>query len=70
MEETPVGTSPDLVDHVWLQVDVQRPRDVFSRRSLGEERAEAIVISRWGAFDEATVGLDVSDQRESDRPEE
>jgi hypothetical protein len=67
VEETPVGASPDLVNHVWFQVDVKRPRNVFPRRGLGEERAEATIVSRWGAFDKATIGLDVSDQREREK---
>lgn len=40
---------------------------MFPRRGLGEERAEAIIIGRWGAFDEATIGLDKSDQRKGKR---
>lgn len=63
MEETPVCAIPNLVDHVGLKINVKRPRNVFSGRGLGEERAEATII--WGAFDKATIGLDESDQRDA-----
>ena len=62
MEGTPVGTNPNLANHIWL-IDVTRSRNVFSQRRGPRKCAEAIITSRWGVFDEMTIRIDVSDQR-------
>jgi hypothetical protein len=57
VEKAPVGASPHLINHVGLEIDVERAGDVLARGCLGEERAEAIVAARRRALDEATIGL-------------
>ena len=46
MEETPVGTIPDLVNNIRFEVNVQRPRHVFARGGLRKEGAEATIVGR------------------------
>jgi hypothetical protein len=49
VEELTVLAGADFVNHVWLEIDVKRTRDVFSRRGLGEESTEAVgAISSYG----------------------
>jgi len=49
VEELTVLARADLVNHVWLEVDVKRTRDVFPRRRLGEEGTKAVgAISSHG----------------------
>lgn len=57
MEEAPVGSGPDLIDDVGLEVDVKRAGNVLARRGLGEEGAEAIVVGGGRAVNETTIGL-------------
>jgi hypothetical protein len=57
MEEAPVRARPDLIDHIGLQIDVERPRNVLARGGLREESAEAIIVSRRRSFDQTTVRL-------------
>ena len=58
MEKAPVCARSYLVDDIGLQVNVERAGNVLSRRRLGEERAEAIVIMGGRAFDKTTVRLE------------
>ena len=44
VEKAPVRAIPDFIDHVGLEINVQRAWHVFARRSLREESAEAIVV--------------------------
>ena len=60
MEETPVYATPNLIDDVRFQIDVEGTRNVFARRGLREEGTETVVVGR--AIDETTVGLDRGDQ--------
>jgi hypothetical protein len=49
VEELTVLAGADFVNHIWLEIDVKRPRDVFPRRGLGEESTEAVgAISSHG----------------------
>jgi hypothetical protein len=57
VEEAPERATPDLVDNVGLQVDIEGTRNMFSRRSLGEESAEALIAGRAGSFDQTAIGL-------------
>lgn len=60
VEETPVGTIPDLVDDIGLEVDVKRPRHVLARGGLREEGAEAIIVVGGRGIDKTTIGLTIS----------
>ena len=60
MEETPVGTIPNLIDDIRLKVDVKRPRHMLAGGGLREESAEAIIVVRRRALQKATVGLHLS----------
>ena len=49
VEELTILACANLVDHVWLEIDVKRTRDVFPRRGLGEESTKAVgAISSHG----------------------
>ena len=49
MEEFTILACADLVDHVRLEIDVKRTRDVFPRWGLGEESTKAVgAISSHG----------------------
>jgi len=58
VEETSVCACPDLIDDIGLEINVQRPRHVFARGSLGEESAEAIIVSGWRAFLKPAIGTE------------
>lgn len=60
VEKAPVRTSLDFIDHVGLEINVQRAGHVFARRRFGKERAEAAVASRGRPFQKATIGLNIS----------
>ena len=56
MEELTVLAGADFVNHVWLEIDVKRTRDVFPRRCLGEESTEAVgTISSYGVVASKTA---------------
>lgn len=44
MEQTPVGTRPDLVDDIGFKIDIDRPGNIFALASLGEESAESSIF--------------------------
>lgn len=48
MKELSISTSPDFIDHSWLQIDEHSTRNVFSSTSLAEEGVECIVTSAYG----------------------
>lgn len=50
MEKTPVWTAPDFIDDIGFEIYVQGAGHVFARGSFGEERAEATIVGRRGAF--------------------
>ena len=60
VEETPVYATPNLIDDVRFEIDVEGARNVFARRGLREEGTETVVVGR--VIDETTVGLDRGDQ--------
>lgn len=57
MEEAPVWAIPHFIDDVGLQINVERARYMLPGRSLREKSAEAIIILRRRAFDDAAIGL-------------
>ena len=57
VEETPVSAVSNLIDDIGLKVDVERPRHVLAGGGLREKGAEAIIVGRWRALHETTVGL-------------
>jgi len=44
MEQAAVGTSSDLIDNVWLQIDVDGSWDILALTGLREECAESLVL--------------------------
>ena len=59
VEELTVGTSADLVNYGWLQINEDGAWDVLAGTSLGEEGVEGVITTadgfvRW----HLTVGLD------------
>jgi len=49
VEKLAVLARADLVNHVWLEIDVKRTRYVFPRLRLGKESAKAVsAISSHG----------------------
>ena len=44
VEELPVGTGPDLVDHSRLEIEEDAPWDVLSGSSLAEETHEKVLL--------------------------
>ena len=58
MEQFPISSGPDFIDHIRLQIDVDRPRHIFALSRLGEEGAEARVgISGLSLFGEESIRL-------------
>ena len=57
MKQTPVRASPDFIDDIGLEVNVQRAGHMFARGSLREKCAEASISCRRRTFLKATVGL-------------
>lgn len=59
VEELPVGTGPDLVDHSRLEIEEDAPWDVLSGSGLGEEGVESIITTSDGLVGwHLAVGLD------------
>ena len=48
MEELSVGTSSDLIDDGWLEIEEDASGDVLSSTSLGEEGVEGIITTTDG----------------------
>lgn len=57
VEKRSIGTCLDLVDSARLEINVQRPRNVFSCSSFGEKGGESAVVLRFGSFNEASIWL-------------
>lgn len=57
VEERPVGAGPNLVNDIWLEIDVEGARDVFSRAGLGEECAETGVVFAWALVGKLAIRL-------------
>ena len=59
MEELSVGTSSDLIDNSWLEIEEDGSWDVLSGTSLGEEGVEGIITTTNGFVrGHLTIGLD------------
>jgi len=59
VEELSVGSSSDLIDDGWLQINKHSPGDVLSSSSLAEEGIEGVVSTSDGLVRRhLTVGLD------------
>jgi hypothetical protein len=48
MEELSVGSSSDLIDNGWLEIEEDSSWDVLTGTSLGEEGVESIVTTTDG----------------------
>ena len=48
MEELSVGTSSDLIDDGWLEIEEDTSGDVLAGTSLGEEGVESIITTTDG----------------------
>merc|ERR1719263_2788634 len=59
VEELSVGTSSDLIDNGWLEIEEDGSWDVFTSTSLGEEGVESIITTTDGFIGwHLTVWLD------------
>ena len=48
MEELSVGSSSDLIDNGWLEIEEDSSWDVLTSTSLGEEGVESVVTTTDG----------------------
>jgi len=48
VEELAVGTSADLIDHGWLEINVDSAWNVLAGTSLGEEGVEGVITAADG----------------------
>lgn len=62
VEKAPVRTRLHLIDHIGLEINVERAGHMFARRGLREESAEATVVGRRRVIKQATVRLDENRQ--------
>ena len=59
VEELSVGTSSDLIDDSWLEIEEDASWDVLTSTSLGEEGVEGIITATDGLVGgHLAIGLD------------